>query len=223
MDNRTLKKWVWRIGRASFDAIKVPIKSDHRISILVVVWFSFAYSFGEYYYTIDPALPKWNEALARMPDQFPFNLFKASDPITIFGVSIGLRPYHLFPMLIGYYLIICFFPLIDDLTAKRFENKRGESMKLERIRSSFLGVGNLSFSLVVEDFGWFFWRFYAPLQDDPRGGHLMQAEDWTSRFVGCSPVGSQGFCIPNWYFLWIAIAMVSFGVYLFFYLRASTR
>lgn len=222
MVREKLGKFSDSIRKGSSQVVKFSIGRDHRISVFVVIWFSFGYSFGEYYYTIDPALPKWGEQLSKMPDKFPFDLLKASEPINFLGLNIGVRPYHIFPMFLGYYLILSFFPLIDDLTVRLFNNERGLRRREEVKRSLVLGVGNLSFSVVVEDFGWFLWRFWAPLKDDPKGGLLMQTNDFTSSFLGCSPVGSLGFCIPNWYFHWIIIAIATYGVYVYLQ-RAKAR
>ena len=63
-------------------------------------------------------------------------------------------------------------------------------------------------AIVVEDFAWFVNRALLPLQDDPKGGQLMQFSDWTSMHLGALDLDS--FVIPVWYIIAIILAT---GIY----------
>jgi hypothetical protein len=76
--------------------------------------------------------------------------------------------------------------------------------KGKRIKAIFFGCANLITAIVVEDFAWFVNRALLPLQDDPKGGQLMQFSDWTSMHLGALDLGS--FVIPVWYIIAIILA-----------------
>jgi hypothetical protein len=54
----------------------------------------------------------------------------------------------------------------------------------ERRRAASLGVANIISAIMVEDFSWFFYRWWLPLDNDPKKGFLMQASDWTTKNSG---------------------------------------
>lgn len=60
----------------------------------------------------------------------------------------------------------------------------------EKGKSLFLGCANLIAATTVEDFAWFVHRSVLPLQDDPKGGTLMQISDYTSMHLGALDLGS---------------------------------
>jgi len=64
----------------------------------------------------------------------------------------------------------------------------------------------------VEDFAWFLYRWWLPLDNDPKEGLLMQASDWTTKNLGSlliphvNPFGI--FVIRYWYIIVIIIGRI---------------
>jgi hypothetical protein len=114
----------------------------------------------------------------------------------------NMYQYHLFPMLF-IFILISFAALFDDMTFRLFG-------KGKRIKAFFLGCGNLIAAITVEDFAWFVNRAVLPLQDDPKGGQLMQFSDWTSMHLGVVDMGS--FVMPGWYIVAIFAATCAYYV-----------
>jgi hypothetical protein len=54
----------------------------------------------------------------------------------------------------------------------------------QRSKAAALGVANVISTLLIEDFTWFFYRWWLPLDNDPKKGLLMQASDWTTKSLG---------------------------------------
>ena len=156
---------------------------------MICVIFAVSFAHLEYYYIKDPALQISNGKV--QVDDPNFDRSRETKPI------IGnLYQYHLFPMLF-IFILISFAALFDDMTFRLFG-------KGKRIKAFFLGCANLIAAIIVEDFAWFVNRAVLPLQDDPKGGQLMQSSDWTSMHLGALDVG--GFVIPIWYIVAIALA-----------------
>lgn len=159
----------------------------------------FAISFAhlEYYYIKDPALQISNgEVEVTDPN---FDRSRESEPI------IGnMYQYHLFPMLF-IFVLISFSALWDDMSFKLLGRHK-------RRNAFFMGAANLVTAITVEDFAWFANRALVPLAEDPKGGMLMQASDWTSIHLGAVDLGL--FVIPVWYV--IAVALAAGGYYLAF-------
>jgi hypothetical protein len=99
------------------------------------------------------------------------------------------------------FFLISFAALWDDLSFRLFGRH-------SRIKAAYIGFANLIAAIVVEDFGWFINRWIAPLQNDPKGGQLMQSSDWTSVHLGAINVGT--FVIPVWYLVAIALASAAY-------------
>src|SRR5215212_9611074 len=159
------------------------------ITAIICVIFAISFAHLEYYYIKDPALQISNGKV--QVDDPNFDRSRETKPI------IGnLYQYHLFPMLF-IFILISFAALFDDMTFRLFG-------KGKRIKAFFLGCANLIAAIIVEDFAWFVNRAVLPLQDDPKGGQLMQSSDWTSMHLGALDVG--GFVIPMWYLVAIILA-----------------
>jgi hypothetical protein len=79
------------------------------------------------------------------------------------------------------------------------------------------------YPILVEDFTWFFYRWWLPLDNDQNKGLLMQVSDWTSKNLGAlhiPHINAFGtFVIPYWYIITIAIA----GVFYYNAFRRSTQ
>jgi hypothetical protein len=149
----------------------------------------------EYYYIKDPALQISNGKV--QVDDPNFDRSRETKPI------VGnLYQYHLFPMLF-IFILISFAALFDDMTFRLFG-------KGKRIKAFFLGCANLITAIVVEDFAWFVNRAVLPLQDDPKGGQLMQFSDWTSMHLGALDLGS--FVISVRYLVAIILATVAYCI-----------
>lgn len=166
---------------------------EHITAAVVSVIFAFCFAHLEYYYIKDPALQISN---GKVHANYPmYDRSRETKPI------IGnMYEYHLFPMLFIFFLI-SFAALWDDITFRLFGRH-------SRIKAALIGFANLVTAITVEDFAWFLNRWIAPLQDDPKGGQLMQSTDWTSMHLGAINAGS--FVIPVWYLIAIAIAAAAY-------------
>ena len=172
------------------------------ITSALVIIFAVSYGYLEYYYINDPIQGKTNNLTVKG------GTHRVATPL------IGdLYSYHIFPMII-IFILVGFGPFFDSVSF----NILGRH---ERRKSASLGIANVLTAILVEDFTWFFYRWWLPLDNDPKKGLLMQASDWTAKNVGSlempqvsSWVGS--FVIPNWYIIVIAIAA-------FFYYYAFRR
>jgi hypothetical protein len=162
---------------------------------IIVVIFAVCFAHLEYYYIKDPALQISN---GKVQSNHPeFDQSRETKPI------IGnMYQYHLFPMLF-IFALISFAALFDDMTFKLFGGRK-------RIKAFILGGANLITAILIEDFAWFVNRWLIPLQDDPKGGHLMQFTDWTSMHLGAIDIGR--FVIPNWYLVAIALAGMAYYI-----------
>jgi len=156
---------------------------------IICVIFAVSFAHLEYYYIKDPALQISNGKVQVIDPNFD----RSRETKPVVG---NLYQYHLFPMLF-IFILISFAALFDDMTFRLFG-------KGKRIKAFFLGCANLITAIVVEDFAWFVNRAVLPLQDDPKGGQLMQFSDWTSMHLGALDLGS--FVIPVWYLVAIILA-----------------
>jgi hypothetical protein len=73
------------------------------------------------------------------------------------------------------YSLVGFGPFFDSISF----NILGRH---ERRKAASLGVANIITALLAEDFTWFLYRWWLPLDNDPQKGLLMQASDWTKKF-----------------------------------------
>jgi hypothetical protein len=175
------------------------------ITTALVIIFAVSYGYLEYYYINDPVQGK------------TANLTVKGGTHRVATPLIGdLYSYHIFPMII-IFILVGFGPFFDSVSF----NILGRH---ERRKSASLGIANVLTAILVEDFTWFFYRWWLPLDNDPKKGLLMQASDWTAKNTGSldiphlsSWLGS--FVIPNWYI--IVIAIVAFFYYYAF--RRSRR
>jgi hypothetical protein len=166
-----------------------------RISFLVdsglVIIFAVSYGYLEYYYINDPVQGKTAHLTVKG------GTHRVATPII--G---GLYSYHIYPMMV-IFILVGFGPFLDSISF----NILGRH---ERRRAASLGVANVISAMLVEDFTWFFYRWWLPLDNDPKKGLLMQASDWTTKNLGSvqiphiNPFGS--FAIPYWYIIAIVIA-----------------
>jgi hypothetical protein len=160
---------------------------------IIGVVFAISFAHLEYYYIKDPALQISNGEVVVTDSNFDRS--RETEPI------IGnMYQYHLFPMLF-IFVLISFAALWDDMLFKLLGRHK-------RIKATFVGVANLITAIVVEDFAWFANRWIVPLENDPKGGLLMQASDWTSIHLGAINLGS--FVIPTWYLIAIAITTLAY-------------
>ena len=75
------------------------------------------------------------------------------------------------------FILVGFGPFFDSISF----NILG---KHERRIVASLGIANLLSAILVEDFTWFFYRWWLPLDNDPKKGLLIQASDWTTKNLG---------------------------------------
>jgi hypothetical protein len=166
-----------------------------RISFLassaLVLVFAASYGYLEYYYINDPVQGK------------TANLTVGGGAHRVATPVIGgLYSYHLFPMML-IFILTGFGPFFDSISFNILGRHKRE-------KTAALGVANVISAVMVEDLSWFFYRWWLPLDIDPKKGLLMQASDWTTRSLGGLPIHNLGafgnFVIPYWYLAAIAIA-----------------
>jgi hypothetical protein len=172
-----------------------------RISFLVtcglLIVFATSYAYLEYYYINDPILGKTANLTVKG------GTHRVAAPII--G---GLYSYHLYPMMV-IFILVGFGPFFDSISF----NILGRH---ERRKAAFLGVANIISAMLIEDFTWFFYRWWLPLDNDPKKGLLMQASDWTTRNLGYISIPHTGlfgnFVIPYWY----VIAIIGAGIFYYY-------
>jgi hypothetical protein len=172
-------------------------------SSLVIV-FAVSYGYLEYYYINDPVLGKTANLTVKG------GTHRVATPII--G---GLYSYHIYPMMV-IFILVGFGPFFDSISF----NILGRH---QRRKAAALGVANVISAMLIEDFTWFFYRWWLPLDNDPKKGLLMQASDWTTKSLGSlhiphiNPFGS--FVIPYWYIISIVIA----GIFYYYAFKASKQ
>ena len=179
-----------------------------RISYLVtsslVIVFAVSYGYLEYYYINDPVLGKTANLTVKG------GTHRITTPII--G---GLYSYHIYPMMV-IFILVGFGPFFDSISF----NILGRH---QRSKAAALGVANVISALLIEDFTWFFYRWWLPLDNNPKKGLLMQASDWTTKSLGSlhiphiNPFGS--FVIPYWYIISIVIA----GIFYYYAFKGSKQ
>jgi hypothetical protein len=168
-----------------------------RISFLVtsglVIVFAVSYGYLEYYYINDPVQGKTANLTLKGGTQRITN--------SIIG---GLYSYHIYPMMV-IFILVGFGPFLDSISF----NILGRH---ERGKAASLGIANVINAMLVEDFTWFFYRWWLPLDNDPKKGLLIQASDWTTKSMGSTHtihINLLGdFVIPYWYIIAISIAAI---------------
>lgn len=166
-----------------------------RISFLVtcglLIVFAVSYGYLEYYYINDPILGKTANLTV-----------KGGTHRVAIPIIGGLYSYHVYPMMI-IFILVGFGPFFDSVSF----NILGRH---ERRKAASLGVANVISAMLVEDFTWFFYRWWLPLDNDPKKGLLMQASDWTTKSLGYIYIPHTNlfgnFVIPYWYIIAIIVA-----------------
>jgi hypothetical protein len=176
-----------------------------RISFLVTIGllivFAVSYGYLEYYYINDPVQGKTANLTVKG------GTHRVATPI-----AGGLYTYHVFPMMI-IFILVGFGPFFDSISF----NILGRH---ERRKAASLGVANIIMALLVEDFTWFVYRWWLPLDIDPKKGLLMQASDWTTKNLGYISIPHSSFVIPYWYI----VAIIVSGVFYYYaFKRPSGR
>ena len=137
-----------------------------RISFLLtsslVIVFAVSYDYLEYYYINDPVQGKTTNLTVKS------GTHRVATPIIA-----GLYSYHVFPMIV-IFILVGFGPFFDSISF----NILG---KHERRKAASLGFANVLSAILVEDFTWFFYRWWIPLDNDPKKGLFIQASDWTAK------------------------------------------
>ena len=130
-------------------------------------------------------------------------------------IIAGLYSYHIFPMIV-IFILVGFGPFFDSISF----NILGWH---ERRKAASLGVANVLSAILVEDFTWFFYRWWLPLDNDPKKGLLIQASDWTTKNLGGLHIPHVdlfgSFVVPYWYIIVIIIA----GIFYYFAFKKSTK
>jgi hypothetical protein len=187
----------------SSDLLK-RVRISYLLTSSLVIVFAVSYGYLEYYYINDPVLGKTANLTVKG------GTHRVATPII--G---GLYSYHIYPMMV-IFILVGFGPFFDSVSF----NILGRH---ERSKAAALGVANVISALLIEDFTWFFYRWWLPLDNDPKKGLLMQASDWTTKSLGSlhiphiNPVGS--FVIPYWYIISIVIA----GIFYYYAFRGSRQ
>jgi hypothetical protein len=166
-----------------------------RVSFLassaLLIIFAVSYGYLEYYYINDPVQGKTANLTVRE------GTHRVATPLI--G---GLYSYHIFPMMI-IFVLVSFGPFFDSVSFNILGRHRRE-------KTLSLGVAGVATAFLVEDFAWFFYRWWLPLDTDPKRGLLMQASDWTVKTLGGIPIQGVGpfhpVVIPYWYLLAISLA-----------------
>ncbi len=163
-------------------------------STALVIIFAVSYAYLEYYYINDPVLSKTENLTVKGGSH------RVATPII--G---GLYSYHLIPMLL-IFILVSFGPFFDSVSF----NILGHHKRRKTLTLGFAGV---AIAILIEDFTWFFYRWWLPLDNDPKKGLLMQSTDWTVKGLGGIQIPHVtpflgGFVLPYWYLIALAIAAV---------------
>lgn len=172
-------------------------------STILLIIFAISYGYLEYYYINDPVLGKTENLTVKGGSH------RVATPLV--G---GLYSYHIFPMLV-IFILVAFGPFFDSISF----NILGRHKRRKTLSLGFAGVIT---AFIVEDFSWFVYRWWLPLDTDPKKNLLMQSSDWTAKTLGSINIPSLGplhsFVIPYWYILSIAIASL-----FYYYAFRSTK
>lgn len=165
------------------------------ISSAFVILFAVTYGYLEYYYINDSVQGKTANLTVRGGTHC------VSTPI-----MRGLYSYHIFLMIV-IFILVGFGPFFDSISFNILE-------KHERRKAATLGVANVISAILIEDFVWFIFRCWLPLDNDSKRGLLMQASDWTTQNMGGliipKSTSFNGFVIPYWYLIASIIAAFFF-------------
>jgi hypothetical protein len=161
------------------------------ISSALVILFAVSYGYLEYYYINDPVQGKTANLTVGG------GTHRVATPIL--G---GLYSYHIFPMIV-IFILVGFGPFFDSVSFNILERH-------ERRKAASLGVASVISAILVEDFAWFIFRWWLPLDNDPKRGLLMQPSDWTAHNIGGLIISKSssfgGLVIPYWYLIACIVA-----------------
>jgi hypothetical protein len=187
----------------SSDLLK-RVRISYLVTSSLVIVFAVSYGYLEYYYINDPVLGKTANLTVKG------GTHRVATPII--G---GLYSYHIYPMMV-IFILVGFGPFFDSVSF----NILGRH---ERRKAAALGVANVISAMLIEDFTWFFYRWWLPLDNDPKKGLLMQASDWTTKSLGFLPVPHinpfGNLVIPYWYIISIVIA----GIFYYYAFKRSKQ
>jgi hypothetical protein len=68
------------------------------------------------------------------------------------------------------FILVAFTPYFDSVSFNILRRHR-------RRKTLSVGIAGVLTGLLVEDFSWFFYRWWLPIDTDPQKGLLMQASD----------------------------------------------
>lgn len=187
----------------SSDLLK-RVRISYLLTSSLVIVFAVSYGYLEYYFINDPVLGKTENLTVKG------GTHRVTTPII--G---GLYSYHIYPMML-IFILVGFGPFFDSVSF----NILGRH---ERRKAAALGLANVISAMLVEDFTWFFYRWWLPLDNDPKKGLLIQASDWTTKSLGSLPVPHihpfGNFVIPYWYIISIVIA----GIFYYYAFKKSKQ
>ncbi|HYA84863.1 MAG TPA: hypothetical protein VEH06_15650 [Candidatus Bathyarchaeia archaeon] len=185
-------------------ALLKRVRISYLLTSSLVIVFAVSYGYLEYYYINDPVLGKTANLTVKG------GTHRVATPII--G---GLYSYHIYPMMV-IFILVGFGPFFDSVSF----NILGRH---ERRKAAALGVANVITAMLVEDFTWFFYRWWLPLDNDPKKGLLIQASDWTTKSLGSLPIPHihpfGSFVIPYWYIVSIVIA----GIFYYYAFKKSKQ
>lgn len=196
------------VSKGKHPANSRDILRRSRISFLastfLIVIFAVSYGYLEYYYINDPVQGKTTNLTVKD------GTHRVATPLV--G---GLYSYHLIPMMV-IFILVSFGPFFDSISFNILgRHKRRKTLSL--------GMAGVAVALLVEDFSWFFYRWWLPLDNDPKKGLLMQTSDWTVKTLGgisLPQVGPfQALVIPYWYI----VAMLIAGLLYYYAFRAPRK
>lgn len=161
----------------------------------LLVIFAVSYGYLEYYYINDPVQGKTENLTVK----------EGNRRVTVPLIG-GIYSYHIFPMMV-IFILVAFGPFFDSVSFNILGRHR-------RRKTLSLGLAGVVTALLVEDFSWFFYRWWLPLDSDPQKGLLMQASDWTVRTLGGVqlqlPAPFYNIVLPYWYLIALMIAGLAY-------------
>ncbi len=140
------------------------------LTVVAVVLFSFASAYVEYNFVLFDALP-YREAVQ-----------------PVLGIFYGYHLVFFLPVLVW----LAFQPFLGQVLLKV-----RSSVALRRTLA--LGVAGVFLGVVIEDAGWFLFRFLAPLASDPLAHQWIRGSDYTASVAGYATI--VGVVVPLWYFV----------------------
>jgi hypothetical protein len=161
----------------------------------LLIIFAVSYGYLDYYYIQDPVQGKTENLTVREGSH------RVATPLI--G---GLYSYHIFPMMV-IFILVGFTPFFDSVSFNILGRHR-------RRKTLSLGIAGVLAALVAEDFSWFFYRWWLPIDTDAQKGLLMQALDWSVKTLGGIQLHGMSalhtFVIPYWYLIALLLAGLAY-------------